>query len=167
MALTASAKRNTLPYAIFLFWVAAMFVAWTLPLLSRPAQGAPKAKTSQESHQEGEKRDHGKEAFRPGPFPEALDKSLLADTYDSADPVSLGPYTAAEGSRNYPVFPAGSCGTNNLRYWKRPGNGTAGYAEFDGALYSATEPVYPAPPKAPAWDSGIRVNFYESCLYNR
>ncbi len=148
----------------------AMFTAWTLPLLSRPAQGAPKAQTSQEARQTKKEHraktsDGRKEGFQPGRFPEALDHALLTGSYESADPVGLGPYTAAEGSRNYPVFPAGSCGSNNLRYWKRPGNGTSGFAEFDGALYRATEPVYPPPPKPPAWDAGIRVNFYESCLH--
>ena len=173
MGLSLTARRSTLPYAIFGFWLLAMFAAWTLPLLSRPAQGAPKASTSQERkqdvrHQEkhdGDKRQR-KEGFTPGRFPEALDHALLTGSYEPAEPVSLGPYTAAQASQNSPVFPASSCGTNNLRYWRRPGNGTTAFAEFDGALYKATEPTPQPTPSAPQWDSGIRINFYESCLHS-
>ncbi len=169
MGLSLAARRSTLPYAIFAFWLLAMFAAWTLPLLSRPAQGAPKASTSQERKEDvrahGTKKPRRKEGFTPGSFPEAIDHALLTGSYKAADPVSLGPYSAAQASQNSPIFPAGSCGTNNLRYWRRPGNGTTAFAEFDGALYQATEQKYPPPPPPPRWDAGIRINFYDSCRH--
>lgn len=167
MATGATIRRKLIPIAIFVFWAVVLIACWTLPLLTRPAQTGAKVTTSKTSKSSGggdQKDKQSKEGFASGPFPEILDTTLLAGTYQEPEKQSLGPYTATEAAKNYPIFPAGACGTNNLRYWKRPSNGTAPWPELEGAFYKATKQQYPPPPKPPVWDAGIRVNFFESCL---
>ena len=153
-------RRATIPLAILVFWGLVLFSAWTLPLLSKPAQKKEKAKDTTEHKQE-----KSKEGFSSSQYPSAVDSLLLQGDYNEPPHQSLSPYTAAEISRNYPVFPAGSCGTNNLRYWRRPGNGTCVWPELCGAMYTGTPQKVATQPKPPAWGAGRRVNYYESCLY--
>jgi hypothetical protein len=166
MVQTVSDRRALIPVAIFVFWAIVLFSAWTLPLLSRPAQKAPKTPGSDERKQERRKKKTektAKEGFSAGRFPEDVDRVLLAGDYEQPPHPGLSPYTVGETTRNYPVFPAGACGTNNLRYWRRPSNGTCPWPELCGAFYTATPQDYPEQPKPPAWNAGIRVNFFESC----
>lgn len=153
-------RQDTIPIAILFFWAIVLFCAWTLPLLSRPAQKKEKAKGTTESKQESHK-----EGFSVSPYPNAVDTVLLQGTYDQPPHPSLSPYSVAQTSQNYPVFPSGSCGTNNIRHWRRPGNGTCVWPELCGAMYTATPQSMPAPPRAPTWGSGNRVNYYDTCLY--
>ncbi len=155
-------RDATIPIAILVFWAVVLFCAWTLPLLTRPAQKKKKAKGTTERKQEA-----GMEGFATGAYPQAVDTLLLQGDYNEPPQPSLSPYSVAQMSHNYPVFPAGSCGTNNLRYWRRPGNGTCPWPELCGAMYSATPQRVRASPQPPAWNSGRRVNYYESCLYDR
>jgi len=154
-------RRATIPIAILVFWAVVLFCAWTLPLLTRPAQQKEKAKGTTERKQE-----KGKEAFTSAPYPRAVDAVLLQGDYAQPPHPSLSPYSVAQMSRNHPVFSAGACGTNNFRYWRRPGNGTCPWPELCGAMYAATPQKIPPPPKQPAWNAGRRVNYYESCLYS-
>ena len=67
---------------------------------------------------------------------------------------------------DYPVFSASSGGTNHLRYWRRPTNGKCSRADMCGGLYMDTEQKIPAAPVAPKWGEGIRVNYFDTCLFN-
>ena len=153
-------RQASIPIAILVFWAVVLFCMWTLPLLTRPAQKKAKAKGTTERKQEA-----AKEGFRTGDYPGAVDSVLLKGDYHQPEHPSLSPYTVSQTTRNYPVFPAASCGTNNLRYWRRPSNGTCPWPELCGAMYTATPQDPPGPAPAPVWDSGRRVNYYESCLY--
>ena len=110
------------------------------------------------------KREGLSAALAPGLYPGSEDEPLLAGDYEQPPNPGLSPYNMSQNANNYPIFPATSCGTNNLRYWKRPGNGTCAPAGMCGSLYKATPQRIPPPPTAPAWDAGVRVNFFESCL---
>ena len=48
-------RRATIPLAILVFWGLVLFSAWTLPLLSKPAQKKEKAKGTTEHKQEKSK----------------------------------------------------------------------------------------------------------------
>ncbi len=83
------------------------------------------------------------EGFKtPGDYPLSVDKPLLVGDYN----LSLSPGITNRGSqdiyRDYPVFPAASCGTNNIRYWRRPSNGQCAPASMCGGLYTDTEQKY-------------------------
>ena len=147
------------------FWTILLLGVWLIPLLTTPAQNAPKTAGSQERIvDEKKKQTKGKEGFVPGRFPVAVDTTLLHGDYEEPKTQSLGPYGVATTTKNYPVFAASSCGTNNLRYWRRPSNGTASWPELEGAFYKATPQDIPGPPAPPAWAPGTRVNFFEYCL---
>ena len=98
----------------------------------------------------------------PGDYPLSIDKPLLVGDYN----LSPNPGITNNGSqaifKDYPVFPVSSCGTNNIRYWRRPNNGQCTPASMCGGLYTDTEQKIPPPPVAPEWDNGIRVNYFES-----
>jgi len=99
-----------------------------------------------------------------GKYPISVDKPVLECDY----PVKENPQLSGLSSENiwmdYPVFPVGNYEqkTNNVRYWKNPNNGKCSPANFCNAIYNDKELNIPAPPSPPQWDSGIRVNFYES-----
>ena len=153
-------RHATIPIAILVFWAIVLFCAWTLPLLSRPAQKKQKTKSTDEK-----KQQEFREGFLSGAYPVAVDSVLLKDTYDQPEQVSLSPYTTTQTSKNYPVFPSAYCGGNNIRHWRRPGNGTCDWPELCGAIYTATEQSRGIPPRPPAWGAGRRVNYYDTCLY--
>ena len=134
------AKTNPALRATFFFWALVLLMG-AVPLLSGALI---------------------REGLHPGPYPAAVDQPLLAEDYNVVTSPGVSPYNAQTTSKNYPVFPARSCGTNNLRYWRRPGNGTCTPSEFCGSLYEATEQPIPPKAEAPLWDDGIRVNYYES-----
>ena len=107
-----------------------------------------------------------KESLIGGKYPESVDNLLLADSYK----VKKNPgYDAYSGSSdiyiNYPQFNAKHCGTNNIRYWRRPTNGQCSPAGFCMGLYDATTPKIPpklTPPPIISKTGETRVNFYES-----
>jgi len=100
----------------------------------------------------------------PGKYPVSVDKPLLYDNYMLAKNPGISASGAEEIYVNKPVFPANSCLNNNIRYWRRPTNGLCTPPDFCGNLYKNTEPNIPAAPVSPEWDTGIRVNFYDSEL---
>ena len=104
-----------------------------------------------------------KEGFSPGIYPLSMDTALLADWYKQNPNPRVDGYGAEEIFVNYPVFPAKHCGTNNLRYWRRPTNGKCTPPGMCMGLYEVTPQDIPGQPQAPSWsDPAIRVNYYES-----
>lgn len=103
--------------------------------------------------------------LQPGKYPISVDKPLLHGVYKVKKNPGVSDNEAANIYKNYPVFPASCSYNNNIRYWKKPTNGTCSPAEFCGNLYKDTIHPIPAPPPQPEWDNGIRVNYYESSKY--
>lgn len=100
----------------------------------------------------------------PGIFPVAVDKPLLHDDYKISKHPGVSANSSQQNYLNYPVFPANSPTSNNIRYWRRPTNGKCSPADFCGNLYENTQQNIPAPAPAPQWDDGTRVNYYESSV---
>ena len=96
----------------------------------------------------------------PGMYPKSLDQPVLSDTYKVKQNPGYDDMSASDIYVNYPQFPAKHCGTNNIRYWRRPTNGLCSPPGFCMGLYDATEPKIAPPPGVP---NGIpRVNYYVS-----
>ena len=104
-----------------------------------------------------------KEGFallEPGMYPLSVDSPLLSDTYDVKQNPGYDNMSAADIFVNYPQFPAKHCGTNNIRYWRRPTNGQCTPPGMCMGLYEATEPKIMPPADAPQGEP--RVNYYVS-----
>lgn len=107
----------------------------------------------------------GQEAFvNSGEYPLADDELLLYNDYTvAADGGGISPLNASDIYTEYPVFPADSLETNNIRYWSQPDNGTCTPPEMCGGLYAPTKQNIPPPAKPPSWNEvEPRVNFYAS-----
>jgi hypothetical protein len=61
---------------------------------------------------------------------------------------------------NYPIFPAHSTNTNNLKQWRKPNNGQCVRPEICGNVYGDRKIILPKQPISPGFDNGIRVNYY-------
>ena len=106
-----------------------------------------------------------KESFlSPGKFPVSVTQPLLYKNYVVKKNPGASALSHSQQYVNYPIFPATSCGTNNLRYWRLPTDGQCSRADMCGGLYKKTEPRIPSPPPAPKWGEGLRVNYYDTCL---
>lgn len=103
-----------------------------------------------------------REGFSPGTYPSALTKNVLSDWYKSKEFSGLDDVTYAESSRNYPIFPADHIGTNNLRNWDRPMNGTCAPAGICTPLYQRLAKPGTTDPHPPPLESRHRVNYYTS-----
>lgn len=99
------------------------------------------------------------ENFSPGYYPKSVEKPLLSDSYNLMDKPGISKLGASDIYVNYPVFPAGHCGTNNIRYWNRPTNGQCTPPEMCMGLYEATKQKMDTFSKVPSWED-YRVNFY-------
>lgn len=104
-------------------------------------------------------------SLTPGKYPISVVQPLLYDTYKVKKNPGLSDNESADIYKNNPVFPAGCTHNNNIRYWKKPTNGKCSTAEFCGNLYKTTILPITPPPKSPGWDSGIRVNYYDSSAF--
>ena len=102
------------------------------------------------------------EGFQPGEYPKSLTKRILGGWYKPKKYTGLKNISYAQSSKNYPIFPADHCGTNNLKYWDRPMNGTCAPAGICTPLYERTNQQHAGPLRAPANDAKGRVNFYVS-----
>ena len=100
------------------------------------------------------------EGFQPGPYPASVDNPLLDGCYETTDYKGLQNISYANSSKNYPIFNASHCGTNNLRYWCRPMNGTCAPSEVCTNLYAPTRQKEWTQPPAPPYGAKHRVNFY-------
>jgi hypothetical protein len=104
-----------------------------------------------------------REGMQAGSYPMAVDTPLLHGWYKTNPDPRVDSFGAEQIHVNYPVFSARHCGTNNIRYWRRPTNGQCTPPGLCMGLYEATEQEIPGAPEAPSWDNpAIRVNYYES-----
>ena len=101
-----------------------------------------------------------------GKYPLSVDQPLLYNDYLVNKNPGASAISASQQYVDYPVFPASSCGTNNLRYWRRPTNGQCSRADMCGGLYMNTKQKIPPPPVAPKWGAGLRVNYFDTCMFN-
>ena len=98
----------------------------------------------------------------PGHYPVAVDQPLLYKNYNVKKNPGVSGFSSQDIISDYPMFPASSCQNNNIRYWRRPNNGTCSPADFCGGIYETTEPNIPPPLQPPPKDCGVRVNYYDS-----
>ena len=104
-----------------------------------------------------------KEGMTAGAYPQALDNPILADTYKVKKDAGYDwSSSASDIYVNYPRFSAKHCGTNNIRYWRRPTNGQCTPPGMCMGLYEATEQKIPPPPVGPSFGQTPRVNYYIS-----
>ena len=100
--------------------------------------------------------------FSIGSHSEITDDSLLVHDYNKANPQHLGTKGYSDIYKNYPIFPADSELNNNIRYWRRPTNGTCVPPELCGGFYRDTVRNIPPNLISPVPNQGIRVNYYDS-----
>ena len=100
------------------------------------------------------------EGFQPGRYPGAVTGPLLEGCYRTTKHPGVSSLGAGQIYKNYPTFPAAHCGTNNLRYWRKPTNGRCAPADMCGNLYLDTPQTEWKDPTPPGWGAGPRVNFY-------
>jgi hypothetical protein len=100
-------------------------------------------------------------------FPESESSLLLADWYPENKPFHPSALTYDTMWKDYPTFPARSMKTNLIKYWDNPSNGTCSLPWMCDAFYKKITPEKIVEPAAPEWGSGIRVNFYDTCLFQR
>lgn len=99
-----------------------------------------------------------------GDFPQAESSLLLADWYPENKPFRPSALTYDTMWKGYPTFPAKSMKTNLIKYWSNPSNGTCALPWMCDAFYKEIVPEKIVQPTPPEWGSGIRVNFYDTCL---
>lgn len=103
-----------------------------------------------------------KETFiSPGKYPLAVTKPILYNSYNTKKNPGVSGYSSSDIISDYPIFPASSCQNNNIRYWRRPNNGTCSPADFCGGIYKSTDQDIPSTLQPPL-DQGVRVNYYDS-----
>lgn len=101
------------------------------------------------------------EHMTSGIYPHSVTRPLLDGVYKvKKNPSYDSTSTSYDIYKNYPSFPSKHCGTNNIRYWRRPTNGRCTPAGMCMGLYDATEQNIPAPPIPPKGTK--RVNYFIS-----
>lgn len=100
-----------------------------------------------------------------GDFPKSESSLLLAGWYPENKPFHPSNLTYDTMWKDYPSFPAKSMKTNLIKYWDNPSNGTCSLPWLCDAFYKKITPEKIVEPKAPEWGSGVRVNFYDTCLH--
>lgn len=108
----------------------------------------------------------GMSNLSPGNYPDAETQLPLEPWYPANTPFHLSDLTYDTQWKDYPTYPARSMKTNLIKYWDNPSNGTCAPAELCGAFYKKIVPGHFKHSDPPAWGSGIRVNFYDTCLKN-
>ena len=104
-----------------------------------------------------------KEGMQAGAYPQALDNPILADSYKvKQNPGYNWSSSSTDIYVNYPHFSTKHCGTNNIRYWRRPTNGQCMPPGMCMGLYEATKQKIPPPPIGPSFSQIPRVNYYIS-----
>lgn len=104
--------------------------------------------------------------LNPGNYSDTEKKLPLEPWYPANTPFHLSDMTYDTLWKDYPTFPARSMKTNLIKFWDNPSNGTCTPAELCNAFYKKIVPGHFDVPMPPAWGSGIRVNFYDTCLKN-
>ena len=99
------------------------------------------------------------EGMEPGNYPKSVSSPLLSDTYNVKKNPGLSMRSSEENYKlDFPHFPAGSCGTNNIKYWRRPNNGMCSPPSFCSSIYESTDQKMFEEPEAP--QGNPRVNYY-------
>lgn len=101
------------------------------------------------------------EHMTSGIYPDSVTTPLLDGVYKvKKNPGYDINTTSYDVYKNYPSFASKHCGTNNIRYWRRPTNGRCTPIGMCTGLYDTTEPYIPPPPTPP---KGMkRVNYFVS-----
>lgn len=102
-----------------------------------------------------------------GDFPASESSLLLADWYPENKPFHPSSLTYETMWKDYPTFPAKSMKTNLIKYWDNPSNGTCALPWMCDAFYKKITPEKITHPTPPEWGSGVRVNFYDTCLFQQ
>jgi hypothetical protein len=105
------------------------------------------------------------EAFtnlEPGTYPLSEDKPILVNDYPEKKNPGVSNLGSQQLAEYYPIFPANSDKTNNIRYWNTPNNGLCTPGIMCGGLYNSKNIQIPPSPIPPKWNDGTRVNFYDS-----
>ena len=89
---------------------------------------------------------------------------LLEDIYPANVPFKKSEETYETMWKNYPSFPARSNQTNLIKHWAHPSNGTCTLPHQCGAFYKKITPMKDRKPTPPSFGSGVRVNFYDTCV---
>jgi hypothetical protein len=104
---------------------------------------------------------NNKEGFlTPGNYPSSSETPLLApDSYSLVNKPGVTTYGSNDAYRDYPVYPADFDGTNNIKYWTNPDNGTCSFLETCGGLYKNNKQMQDEELPEPSWNN--RVNYYQ------
>ena len=101
------------------------------------------------------------EGMEPGNYPVSVSSPLLYDSYDVKKAPGVSKRNASDNYRlDFPHFSSKHCGTNNIRYWRRPNNGKCTPPEMCSSIYKSTEPKMSNEIKNPAYGQVPRVNYY-------
>lgn len=104
-----------------------------------------------------------KEGMSAGIYPNAVENPLLSDSYKvNKSPGYDWTSSASNIYVDYPSFSANHCGSNNIRYWRRPTNGQCSPPGMCQGLYDLTEQKIPPPPIGPSFSQTPRVNYFVS-----
>ena len=99
------------------------------------------------------------EGMEPGNYPMSVSSPLLSDTYNVKKNPGLSMRSSEQNYKlDFPHFSAGSCGTNNIKYWRRPNNGMCSPPSFCSSIYESTDQKMFEEPEAP--QGNPRVNYY-------
>lgn len=98
-------------------------------------------------------------------FSETGNTLLLSDWYPENKPFQPSGLKYDTMWKDYPSFPARSMKTNLIKYWDNPSNGTCMYPWQCDAFYKKIVPEKISQPTPPSWGSGVRVNFFDTCLF--
>lgn len=101
-----------------------------------------------------------KENLTSGIYPDSVTRPLLDGVYTVKKNPQYDNSSSQDIYKNYPTFSSKHCGTNNIRYWRRPTNGQCTPAGMCMGLYDATEPTIPSPLVPPKGTK--RVNYFVS-----
>ena len=101
-----------------------------------------------------------KENLTSGIYPDSVTRPLLYGVYTVKKNPHYDNSSSQDIYKNYPTFPSKHCGTNNIRYWRRPTNGQCTPAGMCMGLYDTTEPTIPSPLVPPKGTK--RVNYFVS-----
>ena len=90
-------------------------------------------------------------------------KSLLLNDYQKSKKRHVKDVGYDDIHKNYPIFPADSVLNNNIRYWRRPTNGSCIPPELCSGFYEDTPVNFTKNIPAPS-DTTPRVNYYNAIL---
>lgn len=102
--------------------------------------------------------------MKPGDYSSTGTDLLLQSWYPAKEPFHLSELTYRGQSKDYPIFPANSNKTNLIQHWPNPSNGTCSRPDLCNAFYKNIKADKNMNVTPPSWGSGLRVNFYDTCV---